>query len=186
MQALANEPSLVDRAQREPHAFGAIYDHYFPQVFTYMRYRVRDAHVADDLTAQVFERALSRLKSYHAARAPFGAWLFGIARHVIENYRRAQRYRAWLPFDSLADQAGSDEGPAEVAARHEEQERLLAAVARLSDRERDIIGLKFAARLTNRRIAEISGLSESNVAVILFRAMQKLRADLSPAEAEYE
>ena len=55
-------------------------------------------------------------------------------------------------------------------------------MARLSDREQDLIALKFAAGLTNRRIAEMTGLSQNNVGVILYRAVRRLRAKLSTKE----
>ena len=64
----------------------------------------------------------------------------------------------------------------------ETRTELLAALARLSDRERDLIGLKFAAGLTNRHIAKLADLRESNVGVILYRAMRRLRVELSAKE----
>lgn len=55
------------RATVEPAAFATIYDHYFPRVYNYVRYRVGDAETADDITAQVFERALVNIGSYRLA-----------------------------------------------------------------------------------------------------------------------
>ena len=78
----------------------------------------------------------------------------------------------------LRDRASTEPQPEEVAIRDETRAELLAAVARMSDRERDLIALKFAAGLTNRRIAKLTGLNESNVGVILYRAMRRLRAEL--------
>jgi len=80
---LPNELALVARATAEPAAFAAIYDHYFPRVYNYVRYRVRDVETADDITAQVFERALVSIGSYRPERAPFSAWLFAIAHNPI-------------------------------------------------------------------------------------------------------
>ena len=179
---LPNELALVARATAEPAAFAAIYDHYFPRVYNYVRYRVRDAQTTDDLTAQVFERALVSIGSYRPERAPFGAWLFGIARNAVNDHLRAQRRRRWLSLDVLRGQPSSEPQPEDLAVHSENRTELLAAVARLSDRERDLIALKFAAGLTNRRIAKLTDLSESNVGVILYRAVQRLRAELSAKE----
>ena len=83
------------------------YDHYFPRVYNDVRYRVGDAETADDLTAQVFERALVNIGRYRRERAPFAAWLFAIARNAVSDCLRAQRWRRWLslevrkPFASL-------------------------------------------------------------------------------------
>jgi len=149
-----------------------------------VRYRVGDAETADDLTAQVFERALVNIGRYRPERAPFVAWLFAIARNAVSDYLRTQRRRRWLSLEVLRDRASRELQPEEVSIRNETHAELLASVARLSDRERDLIALKFAAGLTNRRIAEITGLSESNVGVILYRAVRRLRAEL-PAPQQW-
>ena len=82
----------------------------------------------------------------------------------------------------LRDWASAELQPEEVVIHDETRAELLASLARLSDRERDLIGLKFAAGLTNRRIAELTGLSQSNVGVILYRTVRRLRAELSAKE----
>ena len=183
---LANERALVVRATAEPAAFAAIYDHYFPRVYNYVRYRVGDADVADDLTAQIFERTLMRIGDYRADRGSFAAWLFAIARNAINDHLRAQGRRRWLSLELLRHQASTKPQPEEIVVRDETRAELLAALARLTDRERDLIALKFAAGLTNRRIAELTGLSESNVGVILYRAARRLRVELSVGEKNHE
>ncbi|MDY6876213.1 MAG: sigma-70 family RNA polymerase sigma factor [Chloroflexota bacterium] len=179
---LPNELALVARATAEPAAFAAIYDHYFPRVYNYVRYRVQDAEAADDVTAQVFERALVNIGRFSPERAPFAAWLFAIARNAANDYLRAQRRRRWLSLQVLRDWASAEPQPEEVVIRDETRAELLASLARLSDRERDLIALKFAAGLTNRHIAELTGLGASNVGVILYRAVRRLRAELSAKE----
>ena len=73
-----------------------LYDEYFPRVYNYVRYRCGDAEAADDLAAQTFERALSHLMHFDPQRAPFGAWLFAIARNLVSNHLRAGK-RSELP-----------------------------------------------------------------------------------------
>lgn len=176
------EPALVARAAIEPTAFAELYGHYFPLVHKYVLYRVRDAQTADDLTSLIFERLLNDLSRYRAERAPFGAWLFGIAHHVVSDHFRVQKRRPWLSLDG-PHQLVSPETPPEAAALQSElSDRLLAAVGRLPDRERDLIGLKFAAGLNNRQIAALTGLKESHVGVVFYRAMQRLRTELSNKE----
>jgi RNA polymerase sigma-70 factor (ECF subfamily) len=179
---LANESALVARATAEPAAFAAIYDHYFSRVYNYVRYRVGDTEMTDDITAQVFERVLVNVGRYCPERAPFAAWLFAIARNAVNDHFRAQKRLRWLSLDALRDRASVEPRPEEVVIHAETRAELLAAVARLSDREQDLIALKFAAGLTNRRIAEMTGLSQSNVGVILYRAVRRLRAKLSAKE----
>jgi RNA polymerase sigma factor (sigma-70 family) len=183
---LPNELALVAQAVAEPAAFAAIYDHYFPRVYNYVRYRVGDAETADDLTAQVFERALVHIGGYRPGRAAFAVWLFAIARNAVSDHLRARRRRCWLSLETLHDRSSGDPQPEEVVTRDETRAELLGAVAHLSDRERDLIALKFGAGLTNRRIAELASLSESNVGVILYRAVRRLRVELGAREEDHE
>ncbi|MCA0456518.1 MAG: sigma-70 family RNA polymerase sigma factor [Chloroflexi bacterium] len=170
-----NESLLVRQAQADAAAFAPIYEFYFPRVYNYMRYRVRDPQLTDDLTAQTFERVLANMHRYHANLAPFGAWLFSIARNVIGDHFRTQKRRRWLSLDALFNHAATDPPPETRADQSDQQQRLLTAVSALPERERDIIALKFAAHLNNRQIAGVTGLSETNVAVILYRTIRQLR-----------
>jgi RNA polymerase sigma-70 factor, ECF subfamily len=180
MNRLSNEHMLVAQAAINPGAFAALYDHYFPRVYTYVRYRVESDAAADDLTAHIFERALARLAEYDAGRAPFGVWLFGIARYAVSNHRRG--LWRWLPFDALKQRPTPHPSPEDAAIQHEAETHLLRAVSSLKDRERDLIALKYAAGMNNREIATLTGIGESNVGVILHRALKSLRAALGEGE----
>jgi RNA polymerase sigma-70 factor (ECF subfamily) len=181
---LPDEVMLVAQTTVDSTAFAAIYDHYFSRVYNYIRYRVQDVDETDDLTAQVFERTLLNIGSYRQDKAPFSAWLFTIARNVVNDYLRAQKRRRWFSLEILGNWSSDEPQPGEVAAHNELQDKLLAAVARLGSRERDLIGLKFAAGLTNRRIAELTRLSENNVGIILYRTVRRLRAELEAQGVE--
>jgi RNA polymerase sigma-70 factor, ECF subfamily len=176
---LAGSGVLEKAVRSEQVAFLRLYDEYFPRVYNYARYRCGDAETADDLTAQTFERALAHLQTYDPQKAPFGAWLFGIARNLVNDHLRAARRRECLPLDTCAGHPAPVASPEEWLIQVEAQAELLAALAHLSERERDLLSLKFAAGLTNRRIAEITGLSDTNVGVIVYRALQHLRLILA-------
>jgi RNA polymerase sigma-70 factor (ECF subfamily) len=182
--ALPNELMLVAQARVNSAAFATLYDHYFSRVYNYIRYRIQDADTTDDLTAQVFERALLHIDGYRQDKAPFSAWLFAIARNAVNDHLRAQQRRRWLSLEAVRDWISADPQPSEVAADNELQGQLLAALARLSSREQDLMGLKFGGGLTNRRIAELTGLSENNVGIILYRAVRRLRAELEAQGVE--
>ncbi|BAF60450.1 DNA-directed RNA polymerase specialized sigma subunit, sigma24 homolog [Pelotomaculum thermopropionicum SI] len=175
---LADKAELAVRAATEPVAFASIYDHYVSRVYKYMRYRVGDPTEAEDLTSQVFERVLAKIGGYCPERGPFAGWLFAIAHNTVVDYLRSQKRHRLVPLEVMAEAACSGTGPEEVVINIETREKLLAALSRLTDRERNLVALKFSAGLTNRAIAGITGLTESNVAVILFRAMRRLRAEL--------
>ncbi len=184
--ALPHEQALVARAQTEPKAFAAVYDHYYPRVYTYTRYRVSETSVAEDLAAQVFERVLRCVGDYDPNRAPFAAWLFTIARNVVNDHLRTVRRHPAMPLETQYHLVSLEPLPEETAVRNETSAELLLALGALSDREREVLALKFASGLTNRRIADIMRLSEKNVSVILYRAVHRLRQLLRPEESSHD
>lgn len=178
----ADELALVARAKADTAAVAALYDHYFPLIYKYVLYRVSDAQIADDLVSQIFERMLSDLGRYQPELAPFGAWLFGIARHVVGNFYRTKKRQNWLSLEGIFNLPNNDPIPEEAFLKIEQGDHLLQSLAKLSDRERDLIGLKFAGGLTNREISTLTRLTEANVGVILYRAIQRLRTELTKEE----
>jgi RNA polymerase sigma-70 factor (ECF subfamily) len=186
LKLMANETDLAARAADEAAAFAAIYDHYFPRVYNYVRYRVRDLDLTDELTSLIFERALTRISTFQPEKAPFGAWLFAIARHAIQDHFRAERRRRWLSLDFFVEHPSPGVLPEEAADQADTIQRMLNAVSQLDAREQDLIALKFTSRLDNVQIARITGLSESNVGVILYRALRRLRTLLNGKENSYD
>jgi len=178
-QAVSAEQSHADI-----HAFISYYNEYFPRVFNYIYYRMGDSVVSDDLTAIVFERALKKFKNFSPHKGSFGAWLFAIARNVVNAHLKSQGQHACLSIDDLHEHPGNTILPEEALIKGEIHNELLIALKQLSERERDLLGLKFTACITNRQIASMTSISESNVGIILYRAIQKLRSQLVPQEGE--
>jgi RNA polymerase sigma-70 factor (ECF subfamily) len=184
--ALFPEDSLLDKQEAiTPAAFAEMYQLYYLRVYNYVRYRCDDTATAEDLTAQVFERLLARIHTFSPERGPFGAWLFAIARNLVNGHRRSERYRTWLSIDILHRWASEETSPEEATLQNEAEAELLAAIGKLDERDRDLLGLKFAGQLNNRQIAELTGLSESNVGVILHRTIHRLRATLGGHAEEH-
>lgn len=181
---LSNEHTLIDRAKSDPAYFEAIYEFYFARVYNFARYRVLDADTADDLTSEIFETVLAKLHTYDPERGPFAPWLFAIARNTVNYHLRRQKIRQWLSLEHLQHLAGKGPAPVEIAIKNENHRRLLEAVGRLDGRERELIALKFTAGLTNRTIAEMTGLKENHVAVILHRAVKRIRAQMDIQEVK--
>ncbi|MEQ8676388.1 MAG: sigma-70 family RNA polymerase sigma factor [Aggregatilineales bacterium] len=175
---LVNEINLIQDVKAEPDAFAPVYEYYFPKVYNYVRYRVEDAQVTDDLTSQIFEQALGKIYSYKADVSPFGAWLFAIARNKVSDYFRKKKRRRWFSWDAMEGYTSDYPALDESTQLKDDQMQLLRAVSQLTGRERDVIALKFAADMTNVQISQLTGLSESNVGVILYRAIRKLRGML--------
>lgn len=181
---LDQELLLVRRARVDARAFEALYDHYFPRVYNYVYFRVQERAPADDLVSTIFMRALDRLDTFDEQRGSFGVWLFGIAHHALVDHYRSAARSSTLPLERAEQVADSLPSVEQGLDREEQWEAILGQVARLSDREQEIIGLKFGAGLTNRKIAKLMGLGENHVAVILYRGMRRLRRELGEESVE--
>ena len=179
---LTNEHALIDRAKSNPAHFETIYEFYFARVYNYARYRVLDADTADDLTSEIFETVLAKLHIYDPERGPFAPWLFGVARNTINYHLRREKIRQWLSLEQFQHLAAKEPAPVEIAVKNEMHLALLEAVSQLNGRERELIALKFTAGLTNRTIAKMTGLKESHVAVILHRAVKRIRLQMDIQE----
>jgi RNA polymerase sigma-70 factor, ECF subfamily len=159
-------------AGSEVESFAALYERTFPRVYAYVASLLRDRAAAEDVTAQVFERAYRKRRSYRAGRGTPDAWLFGIARNAAldELRRRGRSARLEAEPEDLAAAALDEE--AELTRR-----RLMvrAALSSLDGRERDLIPLKFAGGLSNAEIGRVLRVSESNVGTRLHRTITKLR-----------
>lgn len=152
----------------------AVYTEQLPRVFNFFRYRFGNEALAEDLTSRTFEKAWSARARYRRDRAGFATWLISIARNVAVDHLRAQRPH--VPLEA-AENVPTKDTPHDEAARYSDIERLIAVVAKLPQREQELLALKYGAEATNRAIAELTGLSESNVGTILHRVVQTLRRD---------
>jgi RNA polymerase sigma-70 factor (ECF subfamily) len=150
----------------------AVYREEMPRVFNYLRYRGLDRATAEDLTSATFEKAWRARDRYRRDRAAASTWLLAIARNVaIDHFRRTR------PEVPLVEDAARDEETPETAALRAGQSLRLAELLRaLPERERELLALKYGADATNRAIATLTGLSESNVGTILHRTIGALRA----------
>jgi RNA polymerase sigma-70 factor, ECF subfamily len=155
-------------------AFEALYRRAFPRVYGYVATLLRDRAAAEEVTAQAFERAYRKRRSFRASRGTEEAWLFGIARNAALDELRRRRRRAVLeaePEDVHA--AGTDE-QVDGALR---REAVRAALGRLTPRERELVALKFAGGLSHEEIGRVLGISPSNAGTRLHRTLEKLRRD---------
>ncbi|MDA8244986.1 MAG: sigma-70 family RNA polymerase sigma factor [Elusimicrobia bacterium] len=158
--------------------FTELYDRYFAKVYNYVRYHVRLAAEADDITGRIFEAALGGYDKFDPSRGPEQAWLFGIARNAVADWGRGRSRRGEVALDAAAEREGTDPRPEAAFELREREARLLEAVAGLDERARDIIALKFSSGMNNREIAKLTGLGESNIGIIIYRAVKKMQASL--------
>ncbi|MCC7359336.1 MAG: sigma-70 family RNA polymerase sigma factor [Anaerolineales bacterium] len=186
MADFEDEAGLVAQAKTNPQAFGALYERYVQKIYNYVYYRTGNVHDAEDLTAKVFQRALVSLDRYTSRGLPFSAWLYRIAHNLVANWHRDQGRRQLLPLHEAARQdwqALRTEAPELAVETREEQDRLLAAVRRLSPERQQLLVLKFVERLSNAEIGQVLNRSEGAVKSLFHRTLLVLRNDLTKPTA---
>lgn len=156
-------------------AFGVLYDRHYGTVYRYASLRAGDRMEAEDVTSDVFERALRSLHRYEP-RAPFAAWLIRIARNVIidrarRTSRREARERA-VPTHAPID-------PEQAVIARGEAREVRAALERLSELQRDVLILRFFVGLSTDEICAVLGKGPSTVRGIQHRAVGALRRELA-------
>ena len=176
---------LAERAVHDIDAFNELYEHFFPRVYNFVFARLKDAAESDDITGETFQKMYDHLADYDKGKSAFSTWLFRIASNTLTDHARKRarsQDTAWEDFFDPAAPAG--EGPEARALAKEGREELLRAIGHLGEREQRIIELKYWSGLGNREIAEVMGLSESNVGTIVHRALAALRKRLSKDDME--
>ena len=171
----AKERLLVEAAQKDPSRFAELYEIHFDRVYAYIARRVRDRDAAEDLTSEVFHRALASLPRFDWRGIPFAVWLLRIASNLmVDRWKQAGR--------------GVQEDPPEpvmevcpVEAEH--RARLFRMVELLPEDQRRVVVMRFAEEKSIREIAGELGRSEGAVKQLQFRGLQNLRSRLGGKHA---
>ena len=163
-----DEQTLVEAAQADPARFLDLYERHFHRVWAYVIRRTANRAEAEDVTSDVFRRALENLRGYEWRGTPFAAWLLRIAANTL-----AHRW----------EKAGRESGdpPPEVAGPDADLERramLFQLVERLPDVQRRVIELRYVEERSLLEVAEALGKTEGAVKQLQRRALEHLRAEL--------
>jgi RNA polymerase sigma-70 factor (ECF subfamily) len=171
----ADERLLVEAAQRDSSKFGDLYERHFERVYAFVARRVQNRDAAEDLTSEVFHKALANLRSYQWRGAPFGAWLIRIAANALAD--RARR--------GVREVVGHLPDPAvEPEVNHlDEHARLFRLVDELPADQRTVIVERFVDDRSIREIAQRLKKTEGAVKQLQFRALQNLRTRMEGADA---
>jgi RNA polymerase sigma-70 factor (ECF subfamily) len=172
----AIERLVAEARDGDTWAFGEIFDRYHEPVYRFIASRVQRPTDAEDLTQHVFVKALEALPRYETRGIPFGGWLFRLARNAVIDHVRTRHEHAEL--DAVVEWAHGDAGPDEIAVVRQELDAVGAALANLTDEQREAIELRFFAGLSAREAAEAMGRQEGTVRGLQFRAIAALRREL--------
>jgi len=166
----ADERLLVEAAQRDPARFADLYDINFELVYAYIARRVGDRPTAEDLTSEVFKKALENLPRFTWRGAPFAAWLLRIAANMVAD--RSKHTARTVDITDLEDTAESAQFNLEEV---EQRARLFRLVDQLPADQGRVVRLRFAEEKSIREIAQELGRTEGAVKQLQFRALENLR-----------
>ncbi|MGO9520550.1 MAG: RNA polymerase sigma factor [Candidatus Korobacteraceae bacterium] len=173
----ADERLLVEAAQKNPARFGDLYQLHFELVYAFVARRVGNRDVAEDLTSEVFHKALESLPRFEWRGVPFGAWLLKIAANAIaDQMKRSEREVSF-------------EDPPDISARPRMEQaqdlaRLFRLVNELPGDQRKVMVMRFAEEKSIREAAEHLGKSEGAVKQLQFRGLENLRVRLEAGIAK--
>lgn len=180
------EQSLIRQAQSgDSEAFGQLYEQYAPAVFRFLFAHLEDRLDAEDLTEEVFLRVWQALPGFQEQGAPFGGFLFRVARNALyDHYRRIRR----RPTTALAQDWQDDlqPDPAVSVPEHMERQTVRKALATLGDDHRQVLSLRFLAGLSPDETAAAMGRSAGAIRVLQHRALAALRKLLPGQNHEQE
>lgn len=168
----SREPELIRQAQKEKEAFRPLYLHWVNPVYKYFYFRLGNQRDAEDLTSQTFLQAYQALPRFRPG-ASFGAWIFTIARNLLRDfYRKSGREVDLEAAGALASESNVEND------RSDELQALVHVLSRLSNDERELLRLRYAARLSFTDIAGVLGKSQDAVKKTLYRLQDRLQGML--------
>lgn len=168
--------NLAIAARNDAKAFSELYTYYFPRVYNFIFSRVRNVDIADEIISMSFEKVFLNLHTFDQNKASFSTWLFRITLNTLSDYFRRVNRRKEMPWnEEMIIEIGIAEGPDTRIIIDESKRDLLLALDQLSEKERRVIVLKYWSELSNKEIAKIENISETNVGVFLFRTIKKLK-----------
>jgi len=179
----ADERDLVERAKRDPRQFGALYDRHFQQIYRFVYSRVREQTAAEDVTSEIFMKALKAMPRYQDTGRPFAAWLYQIAVNAIAD--RYRTLRTAQPLDDFHDLSVAGPALDELAVHRDEIRRIWTLVEGLPNQQRTALVLKFQEDMKIEDIAVAMGKSPGAVKLLIHRGVSRLREDagaLRPVE----
>jgi RNA polymerase sigma-70 factor, ECF subfamily len=177
----ADERVLVEAAQADPSKFDALYEQNFDRVYFFIVSRVRERATAEDLTSEVFHKALANLPTYEWRGTPFAAWLYRIASNAIaDHYKRSNREQQLDELENPLPNPSLSSAQTEFIERHV---HFFGLVNQLPDVQRRVVCERFIEERSIKEIAQRLSKTEGAVKQLQFRALQTLREQVGGRHA---
>lgn len=172
---------LVAKAKNyDPKAFGKLYELYVKKIYRYIFFRVGNSHIAEDLTENVFYKALKSIDGFKFKKSvPFSSWLFTIASNILKNYYRHKEVEKKYLFENKVDISISNIDLPLIVEKEFKKKELIIAINKLNQVQRKVIIFKFISGLNNKEVSKIMKKSIGAVKALQYRALKNLSSYLS-------
>jgi RNA polymerase sigma-70 factor (ECF subfamily) len=182
---LTEEQQLIEKAKHDPLAFGKLYDTYYSRIANYLLHRLPRADVAQDITSEVFYKAMTKLHTYTFRNIAFSSWLYKIANNEIKMYYR-KKERKFFSLDFLFDRQGFEPpgsvdieqeyiAAEEVLAKNRQFQAVQNNLCKLPLLYQEVLTLRFFEEKSLAEISEITGKNLNTVKSLVVRGKDKLR-----------
>jgi len=182
--SLDEQRQLIERAKHTSAAFGGVFDMYYPAILAYITRRTGDIALAEDMTSDVFIKALHGLANFTWKGVPISAWLYKIATNELRMYYRKKKYTSSLDeleertdFEPLDERDFIEELIEEQAQleRHQTFLHVQACLAQLPLKYQEVLVLRFVEQKKVSEIAQIVDKREGTIKSLLSRGLRLLR-----------
>lgn len=182
MQNLDEHEALNGLRTLDSQAIGAIYDQYFPEIYRYIRYRLNDEGLSEDIASDVFLRLLEAVQNGHAPQSNLKAWLFSTASHIVTDHLR-RKYRR--PTEALSENMLDGAAlPHEEVTRREQVREFQQAFQQLTDEQQQVLALRFGDGYSLEETAAVLNKNVNAVKALQFRALAALQRNVGEVSHE--
>ena len=179
---MSSETILARARQLDPQILAGIHDQFYPVVYRYVRYRLDDDQICEDIAAEVFLRLLNALHQKRGPSQNLQGWLLGTASHLVNDHLRNRYVRK---FNSLEDQVLVSSHSTEQAVDEAWQDReIRIAMVQLTDEQQHVLALRFSEDRSLEETAKLMGKTIGAVKTLQFRALASLRRILEGRKKE--
>jgi len=170
---ICEEMVLIDESKNDPSKFEPLYNKYFEPIYRFVAQRLDDSSIADDITSQVFYKALLNIQKYKHKGVPFSAWLYRIASNELNGFFRKNSVHRTVNIDSsnvnqLLEEIESDDKEMLFVA-------LDKAIQGLKEKQLMLLEMRFFEKRSFKEIGLILGITENNAKVRLYRVLDKVK-----------
>ncbi len=173
---MQDEQCLVQKAQqKDKEAFAELYEAYFDKIYRYIMLKTGNQADAEDMTQQVFLKALKSLPSYKYQEVPFSAWLYRIAHNqMVDHFRKSSKHQDCELAEEITPD-NPDDNPQRQVELKTDIESLIKATRQLTKSQQEVIALRFSSDLPVAEVARLMGKSEGAVKALQHSAVVALR-----------